>query len=66
MAIFTAWRTATLVRMKRVPQLPRLLARRKRRTAAEHAAVRADVAAAEAQFALIEAAAREKGAVGAR
>lgn len=55
MAVFLAWRTATLSRARKIPKLARLLRPRKRRSAAEQAAIRADIAAAEAEFARLEA-----------
>ncbi len=55
LAVFAAWQTANLVRAKRIPMLSRLLRLRRRPTEAEKAAVLADVAAAEAEFARIEA-----------
>lgn len=65
MAVFVAWRTATLVRArKKIPALSRLLRTRKRRTAAEQAEIRADIAAAEAEFARLEAEARKGSADG--
>lgn len=56
MAVFVAWRTATLTRWpKRIPALTRLLKSRKRMSAAEQDAIRADIAAAEAEFARLDA-----------
>ena len=60
MAVFIAWRTATLVRAKRVPDLSRLLRLRRRKTEAEKAGILAAVAEAEVEFARIEAAARAR------
>jgi hypothetical protein len=61
LATFQAWRTATLVRAKKIPMLNRLLRTRRRVSAAERAEILADVAALEAEFARleVEAAARE-------
>ena len=63
MAIFAAWRSATLVRAKRIPALTRLLRNRNRRSRAEQEAILADVVALEAEFERIEAEAshREEG-----
>lgn len=59
MATFGAWRTATLVRSrKKIPALSRLLRSRKRRSAEEQAEIRAEIAAADAEFARLEAQAR--------
>ncbi|MCA1569747.1 MAG: hypothetical protein LC798_05380 [Chloroflexi bacterium] len=58
-AVFVAWRTATLTRAKKMPTLSKLLKRPKRRSAAERAAVQAQIAAAEAEFARLEARAKE-------
>jgi hypothetical protein len=59
LAVFVAWRTATLTRARKVPTLTRLLRTRKRMSAAEQEAIRADIAAAEAEFARLDAAARK-------
>lgn len=58
MAIFVAWRTATLTRSRKVPKLARLLRPKKRRSAAEQEDIRAEIAALDAEFALLEAQAR--------
>lgn len=63
MAIFIAWRTATLQRARKVPPLTRLLRLRKKVAPADKAAIRADMAAAEAEFARLEAEARAREAV---
>lgn len=55
MAIFIAWRTATLTRARKVPKLARLLKPKKRRSAAEQADIRAEIAAVEAEFTRLEA-----------
>lgn len=60
MAVFVAWRTATLTRARKIPKLSRLLKVRKRRSAAEQARIRDDVAAVEAEFARLDAAAAAK------
>lgn len=59
MAVFTAWRTADLIRARRLPPLARLLRKRKRLSRAERAEVLQAVAEAEAYFAALEAQARE-------
>lgn len=62
MAIFVAWRTATLVRArKKIPALSRLLRNRRRRSHDEQEQIRAEVAAADAEFARLEAEAARKG-----
>lgn len=62
MAVFVSWRTATLSRARKIPKLSRLLKSRKRKSAAEQDALRSDIAAAEAEFARLEAqSARGKG-----
>lgn len=61
MATFAAWRTATLVRArKKIPALSRLLKNRKRRSAEEQAEIRAEIAAAEAEFERLEAQAQAR------
>lgn len=62
MAVYVAWRTATLMRHKRIPSLTRLLRQRKRRTHQEQERIRADIAAAEAEFARLDAAAARQAA----
>lgn len=62
MAVFLAWRTATLIPRgpkSKVPSLSKLLRRRHRRSDAERQAIQARIAEAEAEFARLEAAARE-------
>ncbi len=53
--MFGSWRTATLMRAKRVPSLSRLLRTRRRKSRADQDEVRAEMAAAEAEFARLEA-----------
>lgn len=60
MALSLAWHTAYLVRAKRPPSLARLLRRLRRKSEQEKAEILADVAAADAEFARIEAAARAR------
>ncbi len=55
LAIFGAWRTATLVRARTIPTLSRLLRRRRRLDAATQAEIRSEVAALDAEFARLEA-----------
>lgn len=57
LAVFVAWRTATLSRAKKIPALARLLRTRKRMSTAEQDKVRAAMAEAEAEWARIDAAA---------
>lgn len=66
MAIFAAWRTATLTRADKMPTLSRLLKVRRKPTPAQLAQARADVAAAEAAWARYDAeqAAQAKGGTG--
>lgn len=58
MAVFVAWRTATLVKARKVPVLTRLLRKFKRIPAAEREQIRSDIAEADAEFARLEAEAR--------
>lgn len=64
MVVFAAWRSATLVRAKRIPALTRLLRARTRKSHAEQEAIRAEMAAAEAEFARLEAEARSQREAG--
>lgn len=67
MAVFLAWRTATLIRAKKkIPALSRLLRSLTRRSRAEQAEIRAHMADAEAEFARLEAAARRRDVADAR
>lgn len=63
MATYVAWRTADLMRSKKVPRLARLLRKVKRPSPAEQARVRAAIKEAEATWRRIdaEAAARAEG-----
>ncbi len=63
MATYVAWRTADLMRSKKVPRLTRLLRRVKRLSTAEQDRVREAMAEAEATWQRIdaEAAARSEG-----
>lgn len=64
MAVFVAWRTATLSRAKKIPKLSKLIRSRKRKSAEEQAALRADIAALDAEFARLESAGRPGGTDG--
>lgn len=55
LATYVAWRTAELMRAKKVPRLTRLLRKVKRLTTSEQDRVRAAMAEAEAKWARIDA-----------
>lgn len=59
MATYVAWRTASLIRQKKVPALTRLLRKIKRMSQAEQDKVRAAMAEAEAYWARVDATAKE-------
>lgn len=58
---YIAWRTAALMRSRKLPPLARLLRKVKRRSAEEKADIRAAVAAADVEFERLEAEARRRG-----
>jgi hypothetical protein len=64
LATYSAWRTAVLMRQKKIPRLQRLLRRLRRKSRAEKDAILADVAAVDAEFDRAEAAAKAGGGRG--
>ena len=63
MVVLGAWRTAQLMRTKKLPALSRLLRKLRRRPPAEQAEIRARMAEADAEFDRLEAESRRRGQV---